>query len=853
MADIAKHLEKAEKYLQKGKQNDALNEYIDILEADPAQDAVRQSAADLCIALGRPKDAHELLGELFDRQAQAGNAAGALITYKKLIRVGQPTTDQTFKCAQFAEKKGDKKEALENFHTAAKALIAAGRKKDAATCYKSLVKLEPELENWKQLGDLAAETSDNKTAADAYFHAAELEKTAGGNALATLERGYALDPANAPLAIAYGAALTQNKKADVAIGILQPLATMADAKPEAREPYALALIGANRPLEAEPFLWELFEKDPAAQLENVGQVIGALITAEHHSKALALAHKLEEFEIKRGRRREYVEFIKGVTDKHPPAPEFLEYLVEQFNATNREADYCHALIKLFELYYAMGNFLKASDSLDRAAEVDPYEKGHQKRLEMLRGKIDQNRYNTIANRFAVVGAVPGEPAAQAKPVESEPTVLEDFILQAEIYIQYGMRSKAIERLERINKLFPREEEKNEKLRNLYMNAGYVPKYDGAAPPPAAAAAAPAAAPAAAAPPPAAHDENAVDNISRVTEITRNIYRQSNVKGVLFAAVNDVGRHWNASRCIAGLCTPGKPPSAALEYCAPGVKQSDVQAIVKLLGTLQQMAIAQGFVSLPDAQKAPELGPVLPFLTALDIRSVLAVPLMDGDEHAGLIILEQCGAPRQWRQTDVVVLKTIADQTQLAVSNAKLRSLMKTLAVTDEKSGLLKRSSYLDVLLSETRRAVQQNSTSTLMLLHFGKASALVKEIGEQAVENMMTQLGQVICSHIRQNDVAVRYELTTIALVLADTNDKNAFFVVDKLRKVLTGVKVPGTEKIPPMTVGIAEAVMQSKYDPIDIVTEVINRADTALDAAKAEGPGTAKSIAAELEAAAVA
>ncbi len=41
-----------------------------------------------------------------------------------------------------------------------------------------------------------------------------------------------------------------------------------------------------------------------------------------------------------------------------------------------------------------------------------------------------------------------------------------------------------------------------------------------------------------------------------------------------------------------------------------------------------------------------------------------------------------------------------------------------------------------------------------MLLHFGKASALVKEIGEAAVETMMQQIGQVVCSHIRQNDVA---------------------------------------------------------------------------------------------------
>ena len=45
-------------------------------------------------------------------------------------------------------------------------------------------------------------------------------------------------------------------------------------------------------------------------------------------------------------------------------------------------------------------------------------------------------------------------AAAPTRSESEPTVLEDFILQAEIYLQYGMRSKALERLERVSKLFP---------------------------------------------------------------------------------------------------------------------------------------------------------------------------------------------------------------------------------------------------------------------------------------------------------------------------------------------------------------------------------------------------------------
>jgi diguanylate cyclase (GGDEF)-like protein len=171
-------------------------------------------------------------------------------------------------------------------------------------------------------------------------------------------------------------------------------------------------------------------------------------------------------------------------------------------------------------------------------------------------------------------------------------------------------------------------------------------------------------------------------------------------------------------------------------------------------------------------------------------------------------------------------------------------LMKTLAVTDEKSGLLKRPSYLDVLLSEVRRSLQQKTPLTLMLLHFGKASAMVKELGEAAVESLMQQIGQSIASHIRQNDVAIRYDLTTIALVLADTTEKNAFLVVDKMRKVLAPTKISGTDRTPPISAGIAEAVLQERFDAVDMVTEVINRVESALEIARAEGGNKAHSLA---------
>jgi len=850
MADISKRLEKAEKYLQRSKPEPALEEYLNILADEPRNIQVLQAAADLCLLLDRRQQAVDLFSTLLEQEFEAGESAKGSITYKKLCKITTPTPTQTFQYAQLTEKR-DRKEALDAYTSALQGFERQKKDKQALAACKRIVELSPTIENLQLTAEKASALGEGKTAATNFVQLGLLQdQESPGSGFQSYERAYNFDQLNFQAIYLYGRGLFSRNAVTECLAVLEPVVTRVKGLPELRELYAHALMAAKRPAEAEPYTWEAFEKDPQ-QLEEVASLVGVYLDINDTRGALELARKLEEHETAAGRRREFITSMYEMSDRRLPTLGFTEYLVKLFDTANREHEYSNTLLKLFQLYYSAGKYGQAGETLDRAAELDPYEPGHAKRLEMLRGRIDDHAYSRIANRFhgtenkpevAAAAAAPKPEAAAPTRGESEPTVLEDFILQAEIYLQYGMRSKALERIERVSKLFPREEQKNEKLRHLYISAGFTPVYQAAE---AARAAAPESTPKApAAPPasPATYEENAVDNFARVTEITRNIYRQANVKSVLFTAVNDIGRHFNASRCVAGLCTVGKPPSAALEYCAPGVKQSDVMAIVKLIGLTQQLA-ANGVANIPNAKASRELAPAADHIQALNIESLLAVPLLDSGEQSGILILEQT-SPRQWQQTDVVVLKTIAEQMVLAVSNVRLRTLMKTLAVTDEKSGLLKRPSYLDVLLSEVRRSLQQKTPLTLMLLHFGKASAMVKELGEAAVENLMQQIGQSLASHIRQNDVAIRYDLTTIALVLADTTEKNAFLVVDKMRKVLAPVKIPGTERTPPISAGIAEAVLQERFDAVDMVTEVINRVESALEIARAEGGNKAHSLA---------
>src|SRR5581483_2491203 len=391
MPDISRHLEKAEKYLQKGRHEDALEEYLHALDEQPSNQAVRQTAADLCVSLNRLSDAAAMFSEIFDAQAATGDNARAVLTYKKLARFGKPSLQQMLQFAHIQERT-NRNDALEAYVALGKECRAAKKHADLLEVYRRISALDPSIENYAQEGDLAAEMEDSKTAAFAYVQAGILVEKSGGDASDWYQHAYEFDPTNPGAAFGHGHALLLRGDAESAVKILEPLANYPSSPIEAREAYARALLLAGQLKQAEPVIWKLYEFD-SRKLDEILELVADYIQLQQTEDALRLTKKLEDQMSKAGRRREFVQMMQELVEAHAPAVEFLYYMVELYNSNNREHDYCNALLRLFDLHYAAGEYIRAGDCLDRAAEVDPYEAGHQKRLEMMRGKIDDNRFN----------------------------------------------------------------------------------------------------------------------------------------------------------------------------------------------------------------------------------------------------------------------------------------------------------------------------------------------------------------------------------------------------------------------------------------------------------------------------
>jgi len=171
-----------------------------------------------------------------------------------------------------------------------------------------------------------------------------------------------------------------------------------------------------------------------------------------------------------------------------------------------------------------------------------------------------------------------------------------------------------------------------------------------------------------------------------------------------------------------------------------------------------------------------------------------------------------------------------------VSHTRLRSLVRSLAVADEKTGLLSRGAYIDCLVVESNRARSQGTPLSLIVLHIDRGGDLLRQHGDAAVDKYVEQLARALSSAVRQTDIAVKYTAWSLVFVLPNTSLDNARSLAEKLRQVAATVRP--TWEPPDLTVSaiVAEASSRPGDDTEDRVTEWINRAEAGLDEARQRG-----------------
>ena len=230
---------------------------------------------------------------------------------------------------------------------------------------------------------------------------------------------------------------------------------------------------------------QAIERLPAGQPETASKVFelaDRYLAANKEGEAVALLQKVQKKMSAAHRDNDFAARLDALVEAHAASLPLAEFWASVYAQLNRETKYFDALVRLFDLYIAGKNVQRACDTFEKLVDIDSYDARNQKRFSQLEAQADAAFLSRIRNRLGQVATYGPETQAPAAQSVSLPTEqqsgqpsLEDLMVQAEIFLQYSLQPKALERLQRIAELFPGEERHNDRLRKLYQLANWWPE------------------------------------------------------------------------------------------------------------------------------------------------------------------------------------------------------------------------------------------------------------------------------------------------------------------------------------------------------------------------------------------
>src|SRR5579862_3528153 len=227
--DVSKHLERAKKFLEKNRVEDAIEAYLAVLEASPHNVEASQALGDLYTRVEQPERAAVYYGYLFDLLVDPRDETKAMAIYNRFLRnsLSPQPPERVARYAFLHQRQNHPEEAIEQYTRAAEMFQQASRGEDALFCWERAAQLDPDnLPRQLKVAEAAAQLGKNSVAARSFLRAGQLATATGArvDALRLLGRAYELAPQERSVALLYGEAKLRNGDASQAAALLEPYA-----------------------------------------------------------------------------------------------------------------------------------------------------------------------------------------------------------------------------------------------------------------------------------------------------------------------------------------------------------------------------------------------------------------------------------------------------------------------------------------------------------------------------------------------------------------------------------------------------------------------------------------------------
>lgn len=292
----------------------------------------------------------------------------------------------------------------------------------------------------------------------------------------------------------------------------------------------------------------------------------------------------------------------------------------------------------------------------------------------------------------------------------------------------------------------------------------------------------------------------------------------------------------ADSCVVYLVDPAGgvlvPKVISLDASYP---RSDAEAIaaghaVRGQGLVGWVWEHQEPLLLGDAERDPRAVHVPG--TAVEDASYLLVPLVVEDRVLGVIRLSRQGL-YQFHNQDLRLATIFANQSAVAIENARLYEEAERLSITDGLTGLYN-ARYLEARLAEeVARSQRYGHSLALLMMDLDTLKAVNDRFGHLEGNRLLRIFASILTDTVRRSDLVIRYAGDEFVVVMPETELEDARIVAERICQTLASTPfIAGRDRVN-VTVSIGVSAGRGR----DVEGEpLIRRADAALYLAKRSG-----------------
>ena len=225
----------------------------------------------------------------------------------------------------------------------------------------------------------------------------------------------------------------------------------------------------------------------------------------------------------------------------------------------------------------------------------------------------------------------------------------------------------------------------------------------------------------------------------------------------------------------------------------------------------------------------------PIVSLLKNDEMVLIPLKAKDKINGIIVADNFITRQAITKDDIHMLSMLANQAFLAIENSQLYEKTVMLANLDSLTSLWNHGYFQYLLNTELERSRIIKTPMTLLMLDIDYFKIYNDALGHQAGDKILNELAALLKNQSRKMDFVCRYGGEEFAMILPQTDKKEALLIAERLRGDIEKHTFIHEEILPNKKLTVSLGISSFPEDGIS-PTELIAAADKFLYLAKNKG-----------------